>query len=78
MASKFQKATSILNRVIFHLALQFQHFSYDFKFDMCHDFSFWEAETERCIPKKMIEDETPYYYAFPPLCERKEFDCMDA
>ena len=52
-------------------------FSYEFKFDLCYDFSFWKAETGRCIPKKM-HDETGRYYTFPPLCNRTEFDCMSA
>ena len=49
----------------------------DFKFDLCHDLSFWKAETGRCIPKKMNNHENADYYSFPPLCNRTEFDCMD-
>ena len=49
-------------------------FIYDFAFDLCHDFSFWKAETGRCIPKKMDDD--GYLYTFPPLCNRTELNCL--
>ena len=52
-----------------------KYFSGDFLFDLCHDFSFWRAETGRCIPKEMYDDEYGYY-SFPPLCNRTEFNCM--
>ena len=67
-------ATSILNPVIIHLVINLAHFSMDFKFDLCHDFSFWKAEIGRCIPKKLLDSD---FYTFPPLCNRTEFDCMD-
>ena len=60
------------------LCISFKHFSEDFKFDLCHDFSFWKAETGRCIPMKMNNVEEYMYYTFPPLCNRTEFDCMDS
>ena len=44
---------------------------------MCHDFTFWKAETGRCIPKKLNYDAQFKYYTFPPLCNRTEFGCMD-
>ena len=53
------------------MVVTFKHIRYKFKFDLCHDFSFWEAETRRCIPKKVNE-----FYTFPPLCNRTEFNCM--
>ena len=70
-----QIATSILSPAKFNLIVTFKHFSDDFKFDLCHDFSFWQAESRRCIPKEMYEDETLTFYIFPPLCNRTEFDC---
>ena len=51
----------------------FEHFSFTFKFDLCHDFSFWNSETGRCIPKRLVDDVD--FYAFPPLCNRTIFDC---
>ena len=69
-----QIATS--NPARFHLVITFNLFSADFSFHLCHDFSFWEAETGRCIPKEMSDGEgnvKPY----PPLCNRTEFNCMD-
>ena len=57
--------------------MTFKLFRFDFRFDLCHDFSFWKAETGRCIPEKMNDDETQGYYTFPPLCNRTEFDCMN-
>ena len=58
------------------LFITFKFFSIDFRFDLCHDFSFWETETGRCIPKKLNDDDNSY--AFPPLCNRTEFDCLDS
>ena len=52
-----------------------KHFSRGFKFDLCYDFSFWQAGTGRCIPKEMYDDENRGY-SFTPLCNRTEFDCM--
>ena len=43
-------------------------------FDLCHDFSFWQAETGRCIPKQLNDD---VRYTFPPLCNRTDFDCLE-
>ena len=59
------------------LCISFKHFSEDFKFDLCHDFSFWKAETGRCIPKEIFDEELNTYYSFPPICNRTEFDCID-
>ena len=42
-------------------------------FDLCHDFSFWQAETGRCIPKDMLVH--PNVSTWPPLCKRASFDC---
>ena len=50
----------------------------DFKFDLCHDFSFWKSKTGRCIPKKLNDNEHYEFYSFPPLCNRTEFDCMNS
>ena len=50
----------------------FSHFT----FDLCHDFGFWKAETGRCIPKEMNDEDDDKYYTFPPLCKRTEFNCM--
>ena len=69
-----QNTTSILSPAESNLVITFKYFSYDFKFDLCHDFSFWKADTGRCIPKEMHEGEI--YYSFPPLCNRTEFECM--
>ena len=66
-----QKATSILSPAKSNLVITFEHFSGNFKFDLCHDFSFWKAETGRCIPKEMF-DETGDTYQFTPLCNRTE------
>ena len=67
-----QNATSILSPAKSYLLITFKYFSFDFHFDLCHDFSFWQAETRRCIPKELHD-----YYSFPPLCNRTEFNCMD-
>ena len=71
-----QKAISILilQSPTLHLVITFKYFSRNFQIDLCHDFSFWRAETGRCIPKKMFDEVS---YTFPPLCNRTEFDCMD-
>ena len=68
-----RKATSILSRYK-SLVITFKHFSdSDFEFDLCYDFSFWKAETGRCIPKKL--NDKSRHYSFPPICNRSEFDC---
>ena len=46
-----------------------------YKFDLCHDFSFWERENGRCIPMKMKNHTLHRYYTFPPLCNRTEREC---
>ena len=71
-----QNATSVLSPDKHNLLITFEYFSQDFKFDLCHDFSFWQAETGRCIPKEMYDDEYGYY-SFPPLCNRTKFNCME-
>ena len=55
----------------------FEHFSSDFEFGLCYDFSFWRTETGRCIPMEMNYEETDRGYIFPPLCNRTEFNCLD-
>ena len=72
-----QKVTSILGPAKSNLVMTFEYFSSNFKFDLCHDFSFWKTETGRCIPKEMNDEETFYYYPFTPLCNRTKFDCMN-
>ena len=69
-----QNATSIQSPSKSNLVTTFKYFSHDFSFDLCHDFSFWQAGTGRCIPKRMNEDP---YYSFPSLCNQTEFNCMD-
>ena len=59
------------------MVITFKHFSMDFAFDLCHDFSFWKAETGRCIPKKMCDEQSNDYYTFPPLCNQTEVDCTE-
>ena len=70
------KATLIQNSAKSNLVILFKHFSDNFKFDLCLDFTFWKAETGRCIPKKMNNDEEYVFYTYPPLCNRTEFDCI--
>ena len=50
------------------------------KFDLCHDFSLWETETGRCIPKELDDEESEpkRSYSFPPLCNRTELNCNNA
>ena len=55
----------------------FKFFSSDFSFHLCHDYSFWQTETGRCIPKKLFDEESKAHYAFSPLCNRTEFNCTD-
>ena len=52
-----------------------KHFSMRFRFDLCFDFSFWKAETGRCIPKDLISGLN--FYTFTPLCNRTEYKCTD-
>ena len=74
-----QIASLILNPAIFHLIKTFKHyFSKDFEFDLCYDLGFWKTEASRCIPRTLNHNEHYKYYSFPPLCDRTEFDCMDA
>ena len=72
-----QNATSIQNPAKSNLFTTFKHFSEDFKLDLCHDFSFWKAETGRCVSKEMYDFDEKKDYSFPPLCNRTEFNCMD-
>lgn len=55
-----------------------KHFSGVFVFEMCIDYSFWNTETLRCIPKELNDYDDFRFYAFPPLCNRTEFDCLNA
>ena len=69
-----RKATSILSRYK-SLVITFKHFSdSDFEFDLCYDFSFWKAETWRCIP---TEIHGHGHYSFPPLCDQTFFNCLE-
>ena len=61
-----------------NLVIIFKYFSSNFKFDLCYDFSIWNAESGRCIPKKMNDYENGEFYSFPPLCNRTEFNCKEA
>ena len=56
----------------FYFVITLNHFSGVFRFDLCYDFSLWETETERCVPK-----EDPVFSAFPPLCNRTHLDCSN-
>ena len=47
-------------------------------FDLCYDFSFWQAETQRCIPKELYDEVTENGYTFPSICNRTNFDCMQS
>ena len=62
----------------YYLMKTFKCFSHTFSLDLCHDFSFWNAETARCIPKELHDNQTKLDYTFPPLCNRTEFDCLNA
>ena len=41
---------------------------------MCHDFSSWKADTERCISRELNYDNMSY--TFPPLCNQTGIDCL--
>ena len=44
-----------------------------FELDVCYDYSFWQAETGRCIPKDIADNLG--FYTWPPLCNRTLFSC---
>ena len=69
---KYIPQVKILLKII---SITLKHFRTDFRFDLCHDFSFWQAETGRCIPKKAYDYEHMEIYIFTPLCNWTEFDC---
>lgn len=46
------------------------------KFSLCFDYSFWQTESQRCVPQDLDHVHTQKY-PYPSLCNRTYYNCTD-